>query len=122
MAVRCEHAVKAREVHARPGHERGQAGEEVERLASTTSVVPSRQRAREARAARADRRRRGALGSTRSHAERLERLARLGLAPEAIARISAPVGLDIGSRTAAEITVSIAAEPVRARAYLRDTH
>ena len=32
MAVRCEHAVKAREVHARPGHEGCQAGKEVERL------------------------------------------------------------------------------------------
>ena len=37
--------------------------------------------------------------------------------PEAIARVSAPVGLDIGSRTAAEIGISIAAELVRARAH-----
>ena len=58
----------------------------------------------------------GALGSRRSHAKRMERLSGLGVSPDALARISAPVGLDIGSRTAAEIGVSIAAELVRARA------
>ena len=62
----------------------------------------------------------GALGSRRSHARRVERLAALGVGPDALARISAPVGLDIGSRTAAEIGVSIAAELVRARARVRD--
>ncbi len=58
----------------------------------------------------------GALGSRRSHAKRVERLSAQGVPPAALARISAPVGLDIGSRTAAEIGISIAAELVRARA------
>ena len=60
-----------------------------------------------------------ALGSTRSHARRLERLAFLGVAADDAARISAPAGLDIGSRTAAEIAVSIVAELVQRRALVR---
>ena len=62
----------------------------------------------------------GALGSRRSHAKRVDRLRGLGVAPGAMERISAPVGLDIGSRTAAEIGISIAAELVRARADARE--
>lgn len=58
----------------------------------------------------------GALGSARSHAKRRERLGALGVREADLARVSAPVGLDIGSRTAAEIGVSIAAELVLARA------
>ena len=61
----------------------------------------------------------GALGSRRSHARRLERLTALGVDPAVFARISAPVGLDIGSRTAAEIAISIVAELVRVRAAAR---
>ena len=52
----------------------------------------------------------GSLGSRRTHARRIERLTDAGLAPEALARIHAPVGLDIGAVTAAEIAASIAAE------------
>ena len=52
----------------------------------------------------------GSLGSRRTHAKRIERLAGAGLAREALARIHAPVGLDVGAVTAAEIAVSIAAE------------
>ncbi|MCB1358697.1 MAG: XdhC family protein, partial [Maritimibacter sp.] len=52
----------------------------------------------------------GALGSTRTHAKRVERLAARGWSPEAIARIHAPVGLDIGARSPAEIAAAILAE------------
>ena len=52
----------------------------------------------------------GSLGSRRTHAKRIERLIGAGLAREALARIHAPVGLDIGAVSAAEIATSIAAE------------
>ncbi|MEW5964114.1 MAG: XdhC family protein [Pseudomonadota bacterium] len=52
----------------------------------------------------------GALGSTRNHARRSVRLAANGCPPEAIARIHAPIGLDIGARTPAEIALAILAE------------
>ncbi|TAN77003.1 MAG: hypothetical protein EPN20_01700, partial [Magnetospirillum sp.] len=57
----------------------------------------------------------GALGSTRTHAKRCQRLGDHGLEAEALARISAPVGLDIGAKTPAEIAVSILAEIIAAR-------
>jgi xanthine dehydrogenase accessory factor len=49
----------------------------------------------------------GALGSTRTHAKRLERLAGLGIDEAALARIHAPIGLDIGAQGPAEIALSI---------------
>ena len=52
----------------------------------------------------------GALGSTRTHAKRVERLAGRGWSAAQIARIHAPVGLAIGSRSPGEIAVSILAE------------
>jgi xanthine dehydrogenase accessory factor len=57
----------------------------------------------------------GALGSSRTHARRVARLAEAGLSAEAIARIHAPVGLDLGGRSPAEIAVSIVAQVIQAR-------
>lgn len=55
----------------------------------------------------------GALGSRKTHGRRVERLQALGLTPEAIARISAPIGLSIGAATPAEIAVSILADIIQ---------
>jgi len=52
----------------------------------------------------------GALGSTRTHAKRVARLTEAGFAPAQIARIDAPIGLDIGARSPAEIAVAILAQ------------
>lgn len=57
----------------------------------------------------------GALGSRRNHERRLARLSEAGFAPEQLARIAGPVGLDLGGRSAGEIAVSIVAEIVAAR-------
>ncbi|OQW48372.1 MAG: XshC-Cox1-family protein [Proteobacteria bacterium SG_bin6] len=56
----------------------------------------------------------GSLGSRRSHAARVERLQAAGVGEDAIARIDAPVGLDIGAIGPAEIALSIAAAMVGA--------
>lgn len=58
----------------------------------------------------------GALGSKRTHAKRVDSLSELGVAPEAIERIHAPIGLDLGGRRPEEIAVAIAAQLVQARA------
>lgn len=49
----------------------------------------------------------GALGSRKSHARRVERLTAMGVSEAALARIHAPIGLDIGAVSPAEIAVSI---------------
>ena len=57
----------------------------------------------------------GALGSRRTHAKRIARLIELGHGEAAMARIRAPIGLNIGAVTAPEIAVSILGEIVAAR-------
>lgn len=55
----------------------------------------------------------GALGSKRTHARRVVTLKERGVSDQAIARIHAPIGLDLGGRRPEEIALSIAAEMVR---------
>ncbi len=54
----------------------------------------------------------GALGSRKTHAGRLERMRAAGFGDAALARIHAPIGLDIGAVSPAEIAVSIIGEIV----------
>ncbi len=61
----------------------------------------------------------GALGSSRTHAKRVERLKEAGVSDADLARIHAPIGLDIGAQGPAEIALSIMAQVV---AVLRGRH
>jgi len=58
----------------------------------------------------------GAMGSSRTSTKRRERLLLLDLTPAEIDRLHAPVGLSIGSKTPAEIAVSILAQLTQIRA------
>ncbi len=57
----------------------------------------------------------GAIGSRKTSEQRLERLRRVGFTDEELARIHAPIGIDIGAKTPAEIAVSILAEIIAVR-------
>lgn len=49
----------------------------------------------------------GALGSRKTHAKRVERLMASGISDDLIARIDAPIGLDIGAQSPSEIAVAV---------------
>ena len=57
----------------------------------------------------------GAMGSRRTTEARAAALREEGVGEEDLARIRAPIGLDIGSRTPAEVAVAVAAEIVSVR-------
>ncbi|MBZ8134669.1 XdhC family protein [Afifella sp. IM 167] len=56
----------------------------------------------------------GALGSRKTHAGRIERLSGAGVGADALKRIHAPIGLDIGAASPAEIAVAVLAELIAA--------
>jgi xanthine dehydrogenase accessory factor len=57
----------------------------------------------------------GAMGSRRTHEGRLERLREHGVGDDALARLHAPIGLDLGARTPEETAVAICAEIIATR-------
>jgi xanthine dehydrogenase accessory factor len=57
----------------------------------------------------------GAMGSRRTHEDRLARLREAGVSDAEIARLSSPIGLDLGARTPEETAISIAAEIIAGR-------
>ncbi|WP_042421160.1 XdhC family protein [Streptacidiphilus anmyonensis] len=57
----------------------------------------------------------GVMGSRRTHEDRLARLREAGVDEASLARLRAPIGLDLGARTPEEVAVSIAAEIVSTR-------
>ncbi|WP_030166644.1 XdhC family protein [Streptomyces sp. NRRL S-813] len=57
----------------------------------------------------------GAMGSRRTHADRERRLREAGLGERELARLSSPIGLDLGARTPEETALSIVAEIVATR-------
>ncbi|HSH73853.1 MAG TPA: XdhC family protein [Methylophilaceae bacterium] len=61
----------------------------------------------------------GALGAMQNQAKRRDRMRMFDLSEAEIARLHGPVGLSIGSRTPAEIAISILAEIIRERTLQR---
>ena len=57
----------------------------------------------------------GAMGSRRTHADRVVRLREAGVDEDGLARVMAPIGLDLGARTPEETAVAICAEIVAHR-------
>ncbi|MGI8695884.1 MAG: XdhC family protein [Mycobacteriales bacterium] len=57
----------------------------------------------------------GAMGSRRTNEDRMERLREAGVGEPALARLRAPIGLDLGARTPEETAVAIAAEIISIR-------
>ncbi len=57
----------------------------------------------------------GAMGSRRTHDDRVARLREAGVSEAELARLSSPIGLDLGARTPQETAVSMAAEIIALR-------
>jgi xanthine dehydrogenase accessory factor len=57
----------------------------------------------------------GALGSRKTHAKRVRALKEMGVADEQLARIHAPIGLNLGAQTPEEIALAIMAEILAAQ-------
>jgi xanthine dehydrogenase accessory factor len=57
----------------------------------------------------------GVMGSRKTHTKRMERLADVGIEGDALKRVMAPIGLDIGARSPEETAVSICAEIIALR-------
>ena len=57
----------------------------------------------------------GAIGSRKTHADRIEALRKEGVSEDDLARIHAPIGLDIGAVSPEEIALSILAEMLAVR-------
>ncbi|MEO5964064.1 MAG: XdhC/CoxI family protein, partial [Candidatus Limnocylindrales bacterium] len=57
----------------------------------------------------------GAVGSKKTQADRRARLLEVGVAPDALARLRGPIGLDLGGRLPGEMALAIMAEVVAER-------
>jgi|APAra7269097451_1048561.scaffolds.fasta_scaffold00254_12 xanthine dehydrogenase accessory factor len=57
----------------------------------------------------------GAMGSRRTHDDRVARLRERGIEDRQLARLSSPIGLDLGGRTPAEIAIAVIAEIISLR-------
>lgn len=64
----------------------------------------------------------GAMGSSRTSANRRERLIALDVSEESLARLHAPIGIQIHSKTPPEIAISILAEIIAERAKLNESN
>ena len=57
----------------------------------------------------------GAMGSRRTNDDRADKLRERGLTEDELARLHAPIGLDVGARTPEETAVSVASEIIALR-------
>ena len=91
------------------------AGPASRRLGGRPVPRPEDRRACALAALRADVAYVGAIGSRRAQADRRARLGAAGLGEAELARLHAPIGLDLGGRDPAEIALAIVAELVATR-------
>jgi xanthine dehydrogenase accessory factor len=61
----------------------------------------------------------GAIGSEKTRADRVERLLDAGVAEASLARLHAPIGIQIGARTPEEVAVTIGAQLIQANVAAR---